>query len=156
MKHLLAVVAICLIFFSAVAAGQFANLASANFMPPPPELPHVYIRSDGNVEPQTLPIQRVGDSYIFNGNVFNFTLEVQRGNIVLDGAGYTLQGNGSGIGIILSTIGNVTVKNLEIHSFRTGILEILQATLSGEAASRIMSLESHLMLPQTTRFLGTR
>jgi parallel beta-helix repeat protein len=121
MKHLLAVVAICLIFFSAVAAGQFANLVSANFMPPPPELPHVYIRSDGNVEPQTLPIQRVGESYIFNGNVFNFTLEVQRGNIVLDGAGYTLQGNGSGIGIILSTIGNVTVKNLGIHSFRTGI-----------------------------------
>ena len=121
MKHLLVVVAICLILLSTVGTMQFVHLATANFMPPPPELPHVYIRSDGNVEPQTLPIQRVGDSYIFNGNVFNFTLEVQRGNIVLDGAGYTLQGNGSGIGIILSIIGNVTVKNLGIHSFRTGI-----------------------------------
>ncbi len=104
-----------------VAGLRLANLASANFMPPPPELPRVYIRTDGSVEPQTLPIQRTGNVYTFNGDIYNLTLEVQRENIVLDGAGYTFEGNGSGFGIILNGTGSVAIKNLNIENFREGI-----------------------------------
>ena len=70
------------LLFSALFAEQF-DLIKANFMQPLPELPHVYIKNDGSIEPQTLPIQRAGDSYIFNGNLSNRTIEVQRGNIFL-------------------------------------------------------------------------
>ncbi len=120
-KRVLALALLSAFVFSAVAGMQFFSLAAANFMPPPPELPHVYIRGGGNVDPATLPIQRVGEVYFLTGNIFNLTLEVQRGNIILDGAGHTFQGNGSGIGIILHTAGNVTIRNLKMTSFRMGI-----------------------------------
>jgi parallel beta-helix repeat protein len=47
---------------------------------------------------------------------------VERSNIVIDGAGYTLQGTGAwGSGICLSGRSNVTVKNTNIKDFCTGI-----------------------------------
>jgi parallel beta-helix repeat protein len=98
------------------------DLARANFLPPPPELPHVYIRSDGSLEPSTLPIQRTGDTFLFHGDLYNVTLEVQRGSILIDGAGYTLQGNGTGLGIILNSTGSVTVQNLSVEKFRQAIV----------------------------------
>jgi hypothetical protein len=93
-KTFLAVAFILTLLVSALAGTQFVSLGVANFLPPPPELPYVYIRADGTVEPQILPIQRVGETYTFTGNIANYTIEVQRDNIVIDGTGYTLQGNG--------------------------------------------------------------
>ena len=54
------------------------------------------------------------------GNV-NDSVVVQRANIVLDGAGYTVQGTGSGTGINVTGVSNVTIKNCLIKSFRVGI-----------------------------------
>ncbi len=97
---------------------QVVKLAEANFITePPPPIPSAYIRFNGVVEPQTLPIQRIGDVYKFTGNIADCTLEIQRSNIVIDGAGFSLQGNGTGRGIALINVKNVTVKNVELRNF---------------------------------------
>jgi parallel beta-helix repeat protein len=103
---------------------QLVNLAAADpFFPPPPE--HIYIRSDGSVVPSTAPISRVGSVYTLTGNITEHVIEVQRDNIVIDGAGYALEGIGGFYagerGIALTGRGNVTVKNMEIKKFGYGI-----------------------------------
>ena len=85
----------------------------------------VYIREDGTVE-GTDNIQRNGDIYTLTGNISS-GIQVERSNIVLDGAGYTIQGDGEGCGVDLSNgrrqdpsrtrIENVTIKNLQIINF---------------------------------------
>jgi parallel beta-helix repeat protein len=87
----------------------------------------IYIRSDGSVEPVAAPIRRDGDVrrsgnvYTLTGNVTG-SIVVERENIVVDGAGYVLEGTHSGTGInVASNIGNVTIKNMQIRYFIWGI-----------------------------------
>jgi len=81
----------------------------------------IYIRADGSVFPSTANITSVDNvTYTFTGNIYD-SIVVERHNIVVDGAGYTLQGTGSGIGINLTGRSNVTIKNMEIKAFRYGI-----------------------------------
>jgi hypothetical protein len=76
----------------------FTNLSSANFFPDPgPDLPRIHIRNDGSVEPATAPIEKTGSLYKLTGNIVLYTIEIQRDNIVLDGAGYSILGNASRI-----------------------------------------------------------
>jgi len=91
----------------------------------------IYILSDGSVE-GTGKIQRNGEIYVLTGNI-SAGIQVQKSNIVLDGAGYTIQGNGdeSRRGIDLSNdrgsdpsrpkISNVTVKDMRIVNFSRGV-----------------------------------
>ena len=79
----------------------------------------IYIRSNGDVE-GTDKIQRNGDNYMFTANI-NDSIVVERDNILLDGAHYTLRGARSGTGISLSGSSNVTIKNMEIKDFNYGI-----------------------------------
>jgi parallel beta-helix repeat protein len=79
----------------------------------------IYIRSDGSVE-GTDKIQRDGNVYSFIGDI-NGSIIVEKDNIVVDGAGYTLQGIGSGVGLNLTARSNVTIKNIEIKAFHEGI-----------------------------------
>ena len=72
----------------------------------------IYIRVDGSVE-GTDKIQRNGDVYTFTNDVSNGPIFVERDNIVIDGAGYTLQGEARGI--VLSERNNVTVKNVKLE-----------------------------------------
>jgi len=105
------------VLFLAHTSLQFVDLAKANFLPPPPPTVHVYIRADGTVEPATTPIERFGDVYVFADNLLNHTLEVQRDNIVVDGAGFTLKGVGVNAGVTLSGRKNVTIKNVDIRNY---------------------------------------
>jgi parallel beta-helix repeat protein len=57
-----------------------------------------YIRSDGTVEPQTLPIEKSGNRYTLIDNIVNYTIEIQIDDIVLDGNGHSM---------IFSPIGDV-------------------------------------------------
>lgn len=113
-----------------VAGVPFVNLSSANFFPDPgPDLPRIYIRNNGSVEPATAPIERAGNLYKLTGNVVLYTIEIQRDNIILDGAGYTIQGNASRIkgyddgnnGVIIAGQKNVTIKGLNFEQGATGI-----------------------------------
>jgi parallel beta-helix repeat protein len=120
-RKILSLPIILILLVTALVGVQFVTFAEANFLPPAPQLPHVYIRSDGSIEPETLPIQKVGNIYTFTGNIFNLTLEVQCKNIIIDGAGYTLQGNGSGQGVYLTNTNGVTIKDLKLQKFATAI-----------------------------------
>jgi len=83
----------------------------------------IYILSDGSVVTSTnltVPIQRAGDIYTFTDNIDNYYLVVQRDNIVIDGAGYYLAGQGE-IGIDLSYRSNVTIENTKIGFTLYGI-----------------------------------
>lgn len=127
-KQVLTAASISLLLFAAMFGVQFVNLAAANFLPPPPSLPSIYIRSDGTVDPPAA-IQRIGEVYTFTGNIADRTLEIQRDNIVVDGAGYTLQGNTSGNGIKLTNRSGVTIKNLELKQFHTCINTLSSSSL---------------------------
>jgi len=81
----------------------------------------VYIHADGSVE-GTDKIQRNGNIYTLTDNIYD-SIIVQRDNIMVDGAGYTVQGTVAyeSRGIVLSYISNVTIKNTQIKKFYYGI-----------------------------------
>jgi parallel beta-helix repeat protein len=97
----------------------------------------VYIRADGAIE-GTDKILRDGDVYTLTGDISG-GIKVERNFTVIDGAGYTLQGNGvEGCGVDLFVysasepfIVNVTVKNLRILNFGAGIRSLINNTLVG-------------------------
>jgi parallel beta-helix repeat protein len=120
------------LLLSAVAGILFVNLAFAEIIGPkalePPA--SIQIMSDGSIV-GTASIQRNGNVYTFTGNVSG-TIIVRRDDIVLDGAGYTLQGDGNkapviagsdiySAGIFLQSRDNVVVTNLVISNFSRGI-----------------------------------
>jgi len=81
----------------------------------------ILINADGRVYPSDAPISTVDNfTYTFTNNI-NGSIVIERNNIVVDGAGYTLQGTGSGIGIGLSYRSNVTIKSTKIKAFSNGI-----------------------------------
>jgi parallel beta-helix repeat protein len=83
----------------------------------------IYIRADGSVEPDTAPISSADNvTYTFIDNI-NESIVVERDSIVIDGAGYTVQGTGAwgSKGIDLSGRNNVTIRNMEIRAFWAGI-----------------------------------
>jgi parallel beta-helix repeat protein len=83
----------------------------------------IYIRADGSIDPPTAPITTVDNvTYTFTDNISD-SIVVERDNIVVDGAGYTVQGTGVYLskGIYLSARENVTIRNMEIKAFGIGI-----------------------------------
>ncbi len=104
----------------------------------------IRIQSDGSVSPADAPIQREGDVYRLTGDIYS-PIVVDRDNIVIDGAGYTIQGNYNGtrtddwmvgqgpnqntstipwtIGIDVATKfrNNMTVKNVNLKNFYIGM-----------------------------------
>jgi len=82
----------------------------------------IYIRADGSVDPPDAPISSTDNiTYTFAANI-NDSIVVKRDNIVIDGDGYTLQGDGTGAGISLSSRSNVTITKIKIRGFNYGIL----------------------------------
>jgi len=79
----------------------------------------IYITVDGTVE-GTDKIQRDENVYTFTDNI-NDSIAVEKDDVVIDGAGYSLQGNGSRFGIDISERSNVIVKNMQIDNFHYGI-----------------------------------
>ena len=82
----------------------------------------IYIRADGFVEgtDKIKLVESQGDINIstFTDDIYD-EIEVQRDNIVLDGAGYSLEGTGTGVRIWSSE--KVLIKNVEIRQFERGI-----------------------------------
>lgn len=87
-----------------------------------------YIRANGTVEPYTELIQRDGDIYTFKGDIEG-TIVVEKSNVTVDGAGYTLHGPGPAepgsvrysYGVKMENIVYVTVKNFLLDSYDFGI-----------------------------------
>jgi parallel beta-helix repeat protein len=88
----------------------------------------IYIRADGSVDPSGAPVLRKGDFYTLTGNINSDAdgVVIERDNMTLDGAGYTLQGPGVyptyPTGIFMFRTNNVTIKNMKIRDFNGGIV----------------------------------
>ncbi|MGA3110601.1 MAG: hypothetical protein ABSE15_01030 [Candidatus Bathyarchaeia archaeon] len=88
----------------------------------------ININSDGTLQPSNAPINRNGDIYTLTSN-FSGSIAVHRSNIVIDGAYYSLNGDGAkrSAGVEVKNnitripspdeIWNVTIKNLAIVNF---------------------------------------
>lgn len=48
------------------------------------------IRSDGTIEPPTLPIQRSGSHYMLTDDIINHTIQIQKDKVIFDGNGHSL------------------------------------------------------------------
>ncbi|MCW4019220.1 MAG: right-handed parallel beta-helix repeat-containing protein [Candidatus Bathyarchaeota archaeon] len=112
--------AVCLLLLALLLL-PLVGICEANFFPPPASLQHVYIRADGSLEPDSVPIERDGDTYTFTGDLHNCTLVIQRDKVVVDGAKYVLLGTGSGQGLVLKNLSGVTVQNLVLRNLRQGV-----------------------------------
>jgi len=98
----------------------------------------IRIKADGSIDPPTAPIESTDNiTYTFTDNIYDSVVVVERNNIVIDGAGYALHGNGSGTGISLSGRNHVTIKNVDISMFVTGIY--LSESSSNTIANNTMS-----------------
>lgn len=86
-------------------------------------LPYITIRSDGSIEPRTEFIQQQEKTYTLTKDISGkYALIIQCSNIVLDGAGYTINGSSvydraSNSGISIENVRNVTVKDISIIGF---------------------------------------
>jgi parallel beta-helix repeat protein len=102
-----------LLFFLSVVSVSFLQIELVNAQNT------IYIRADGSVE-GTDKILRDGKIYTFTSDIYS-PIVVEKDDVVIDGAGYTLHGNGSGYGIHLIRRSYVTIRNMEIKEFDTGI-----------------------------------
>jgi parallel beta-helix repeat protein len=130
---------ICVLLSSALAGLQFVGLAEANFMPMQIPQPAFIIRSDGSVDPPTAPIQREGSVYTFTDDIVGYTIASERDNIVLDGGGYTLTGNGNSTGIFILNRNGVTVRNMEVSNFYHGIRIIAESYMGMTSSNNNLS-----------------
>ena len=81
----------------------------------------IYIKADGSIDPPTAAISTFDNiTYTVTDNIHD-SIVVERDNILVNGAGCTLFGEGGGIGIYLSGRSNVTIKNTGIAAFEYGI-----------------------------------
>jgi len=123
--------ALVLMLLSTAIIGRFVRPVEASVT--------IYIKADGSVEPSTANITIVGNvTYTFTGNI-NGSIVVERDDIVVDGAGYTLQGRGvyDSRGIDLSHRNDVSIKNMEIRTFYYGIL--LDASSNNTISGNVMT-----------------
>jgi len=81
----------------------------------------IYIRADGSIDPPTAPIATSDYvHYSFTGDVQS-TVSILRSGITIDGAGFTVKGDGGGYGFDCR-VNNVTLRNTNVLNFSIGVL----------------------------------
>ena len=83
----------------------------------------IYISADGSIQ-GTDKIQRVGNFYSLTDDIYDAPIIVECNNIIIDGAGFTLQGanrEGDPPAVNL-TCSHVTVRNLRVVQWEVGVL----------------------------------
>jgi parallel beta-helix repeat protein len=139
----------------------------ANFTPLPTLPTPVYILSDGRIDPQTAPVQHVGNVYTLIGNINN-TLEIQCSNIVLEGSGFTISKpdvNTEGLmmpigwlpGVHISNVNNVTVRNVTFEKCITGVtienvssITVSECTVQETLSGIVVSSASNITIANNT------
>jgi len=129
MKKIVSSFILLFLVLSLFSSLQSVPSVSANFFPAPVPDHNIEIAEDGDVN-GTDKIQRSGNVYTFTGDIVG-SIVVFRSGIVVDGAGYTLQGNGSRTGIWFQAENNVEIKNLHIRNFTHGIEFTYALSLDG-------------------------
>jgi hypothetical protein len=128
-KSVAAAAFILALSFSALTNVMFVNYATANPIAPL-HLPAIIINSNGTVTPETGYIHRAGNVYTLTADITQeYSVQIERSNIVFDGAGHTIDvavpglfnvdgypAAYSDVGITLSDVNNVIVKNVTVFS----------------------------------------
>ncbi len=138
-KKLLTVVSLAFLVLS-LALAQFGYLASGNMMFPEQPPMGIHITSSGLVE-GTDKIQASGNTYTLTEDIEQ-SISILRDGVVLDGAGYTLRGSGSGVGVFLQERNRVTIKNLKIENFNYGI-KMTWLSYGGSKSQGSISIEDN-------------
>jgi pectate lyase len=128
--------------FSALTNVMSVNYANANFMVTRLHLPKIIINSNGTVTPETGYIQRTGNVYTLTANITQeYAVQIERSNIILDGAGHTIDvavpgifdveglcknGMYTDVGITLADVNNVIVKNVSVSSNNIYTISLIQ------------------------------
>jgi parallel beta-helix repeat protein len=83
----------------------------------------ITIKADGSIDPLTAPIRRDGDVYTLTVDISSDAdgIVIERDNMILDGADYTVQGAWASEGIGLMGRSNVTIRNVNISAFLYGV-----------------------------------
>ena len=106
----------------------------------------IYIRADGSIDPSGAPVLRQGNIYTLISNVTSNAdgIVIERDNITLDGAGFTVQGNGAGNGISLSGLSGVTIENANIENFGIYLVDSSNNNIRGNdiTANTCITLDS--------------
>ncbi|MCL5877066.1 MAG: hypothetical protein M1540_04560 [Candidatus Bathyarchaeota archaeon] len=143
-KKIVVVVAVAILAVSLLAGFVFTEPPQSSSQQKT-SMQNIIIRPDGSITPSDAPIKRNGDIYTFTDNVYG-TVKIQKSNIVLNGAGYTLSGpyNGSqinvwvvgegpnqspelvaeyiiGVDIGAKTVEGVIVEDLNVRNFSIGM-----------------------------------
>jgi hypothetical protein len=97
-----------------------------------PDVPQsIVINSDGSVEPESAPIVRVGSVYTLTADIYNASLIIKADNVVVDGAGFLLDGPGPNynyrdrgyfVGVSVVNLNNVTLQNFVIKAYDYGVM----------------------------------
>jgi parallel beta-helix repeat protein len=133
---------LAIVFLGLITSPTFL-VVSANSQAP---LSTVIIQEDGSVSPNSAPIVQNGNRYTFTDNLYA-AIKIQKSNIILDGAGFTLSGpyngtamdvwligqgpdqlpNGTlaqyviGIDLVSPSVEGVTIENLNVKNFSIGM-----------------------------------
>ncbi|MEX0569212.1 MAG: NosD domain-containing protein, partial [Candidatus Njordarchaeota archaeon] len=105
---------------------EYVYVYAANVLPKSTFIGTVYIRADGRVDPPDAPLVSLDNTtYKLTSNITGIEdgIVIERNNVVLDGANFTIQGQKTleSKGIWLSGRYNVTIKHLNIKDFYYGI-----------------------------------
>jgi len=101
---------------------HLVSLATANPILPT-YLPEITIKSDGSINPETSYINRKGNIYTLTTNLTDeYSIEILCDNIVFDGADHCINiTTADNIGLHLTGVSNVTIKNIDVFTLRGGI-----------------------------------
>jgi parallel beta-helix repeat protein len=110
----------------------------------------IYIRANGLVEGTDKISNEKNATYMFTDDIHD-SIVVERSNIIVDGNGHILNGSGSLMyGFNLTSVSNVTIKNVEVKAFERGISldtssnnTISGNNITGNSNSGIYLLFSH-------------
>ena len=97
---------------------------AVNVQPVRADVGTIYIKADGSIEPPAAPLSTADNTtYTLTDNITSNAdgIVIERDNVTLDGAGYTVTGRGSGNGTALADRSNVTIRNMTITNFGFGI-----------------------------------
>lgn len=128
MKNRITLMLFSCIVLLVVCQVQMPNFVSANFMQ---NLPYITINSDGSIMPETAYINRDGNVYTLTDNMtWAYVLIINCSNIIFDGGNHTINGAVNknqwylNIGLDLSNVTNVLVKNLKVDGFGLGDISL--------------------------------
>ena len=137
-RAVVALTAILVIVFLIAPIAQMlfveaVEVIEANFTYPiPPSLPVFYIRSDGSIEPPSAPLEQSGNTYYLTGEIVDYTIKIQKDNIILDGADKSIRASPVDTEALMLPVGwhpaihldknnNVTIKNVKLQECYSAI-----------------------------------